>query len=160
MHNVHNVCTIWCCFITHLLIVFVRNYVSLHVRIEDLAVNIDTENNMDGVSCQNGEKKCHGYYGRRYLNGQIGSWLAMYIISYKICTQFCYVSLNCGWILSSWWILMRYLPILFRVTSLALGQSLDCPSANEVTLRNMGKMDLYQMSTNSKVWTICIFLGM
>ena len=30
------------------------------------------------------------------------------------------------------------LPISFRVTSLALGQSCDCPSANEATLKDMG----------------------
>ena len=30
------------------------------------------------------------------------------------------------------------LPISFRVTSLALGQSCDCPSASEVTLKDMG----------------------
>ena len=31
------------------------------------------------------------------------------------------------------------LPIFFRVTSLALGQSYDCPSASEATLKNNGK---------------------
>ena len=31
------------------------------------------------------------------------------------------------------------LAIFFRVTSLALGQSYDCPSATEVTLKKMGK---------------------
>ena len=31
------------------------------------------------------------------------------------------------------------LPISFRVTSRALGQSYDCPSASEVTLKDMGK---------------------
>ena len=32
-----------------------------------------------------------------------------------------------------------FLPTLFRVVSLALGQSCDCPSASETTLKNMGK---------------------
>ena len=32
-----------------------------------------------------------------------------------------------------------FLPISFRVTSLTLGQSSDCPSASGVTLKNMGK---------------------
>ena len=32
------------------------------------------------------------------------------------------------------------IPISFRVTSLALGQSYDCPSASEVTLQDMGKL--------------------
>ena len=31
-------------------------------------------------------------------------------------------------------------PILFRVASLALGQSYDCPSDSEVTLKYMGKL--------------------
>ena len=37
------------------------------------------------------------------------------------------------------WIFLMHLPIYFRVTSLALGQSYDCPSANEVTLKDTGK---------------------
>ena len=36
-----------------------------------------------------------------------------------------------------------YLSISFRVASLALGQSYDCPSASEATLRDMGKTDQY-----------------
>ena len=36
-----------------------------------------------------------------------------------------------------------HLPIFFRVTSLALGQSYDFPSASDVTLKDMGKTNLY-----------------
>ena len=36
------------------------------------------------------------------------------------------------------------LPISFKVTSLALGQSYDCPSASEVTLKNMDKLVTYE----------------
>ena len=36
------------------------------------------------------------------------------------------------------------LPIFFRVASLALGQSQDCPSASEVTLNNFGKINQTQ----------------
>ena len=43
-----------------------------------------------------------------------------------------------------------YLPISFRVTSLALGQSYDCPSASEVTLKDMGKINKYQTTTKHK----------
>ena len=32
-----------------------------------------------------------------------------------------------------------YLSIFFRIASLALGQSYDCPSASEATLKNMDK---------------------
>ena len=42
---------------------------------------------------------------------------------------------------SVWFVAVPYLFLLisFRVTSLALGQSYDCPSACEVTLKNMGQ---------------------
>ena len=39
----------------------------------------------------------------------------------------------------SWWIHMTYLSIFIRVALLALGQSLDCHSASEVSLMDMGK---------------------
>ena len=38
-------------------------------------------------------------------------------------------------------LVLVYLPIFFRVTSPALGQSYDCPSAREATLKDMGKID-------------------
>ena len=40
-----------------------------------------------------------------------------------------------------------YSTIFFRVASLALGQSYDCPRASEATLKNMGKIDWYQVTT-------------
>ena len=39
----------------------------------------------------------------------------------------------------SWWIHMKYLSIFIRVALLALGQLLDCHSASEVSLMDMGK---------------------
>ena len=39
--------------------------------------------------------------------------------------------------------LYNLLPISFRITSLALGQSYDCPNASEVILKDMGKIDLH-----------------
>ena len=52
---------------------------------------------------------------------------------------------SCGYIMRSlWihesnlWIHSAYLSIFFRVSSLALGQSYDCPSASEATLKDMG----------------------
>ena len=57
----------------------------------------------------------------------------LYSISHKICTRFCRVLFCCGCIV------MAHLPMFFRVTSLALGQSYDCPSASDVTLKDMGK---------------------
>ena len=41
-------------------------------------------------------------------------------------------------------ILCLIIPISFRVTSLALGQSYDCPSASEATLKDMAKYHMHQ----------------
>ena len=41
-------------------------------------------------------------------------------------------------------------PISFRVSSLALGQSHDCPSASEVTLKDMGHITQHQATTIHK----------
>ena len=49
---------------------------------------------------------------------------------------------------------MWFIPIFSRVASLALGQSSDCPSACEVTLKDMGKMicaKAQQTTTDNKV---------
>ena len=59
---------------------------------------------------------------------------------------FCYI-------MSLWRIQMIYLPLSFRVASLALGQSLDCPSASEVTLKNMGTINWYQTTTKHELYT-------
>ena len=58
------------------------------------------------------------------------------------------------------YICMIYLPISFRVTSLALGQSY-CPSASEVTLKDMGKIDNINPQPNT-IWLhiMCIIIGM
>ena len=51
------------------------------------------------------------------------------------------------------------LPISFRVASLALGQSYDCPSASEVTLKDM-KIDWQQTTPkHNKARIVCIFPG-
>ena len=42
---------------------------------------------------------------------------------------------------------MSFLPRFFMVASLALGQSYDCPSASEATLKDMGKIDSSQTTT-------------
>ena len=49
----------------------------------------------------------------------------------------------------------------FRIASLALGQSYDCPSASEVTLKDMGKM-CWHLTTikHNKLWTVHILHGM
>ena len=48
---------------------------------------------------------------------------------------------------------------IFRVASLALGQSFDCPSASEATLKDMGKINQYQTTTErNKTQIVSIFL--
>ena len=55
-----------------------------------------------------------------------------YDVSYKTCLWFCRALFG----FASWWIHVINLPISFRITSLALGLSYDCPSASEVTLKD------------------------
>ena len=52
-----------------------------------------------------------------------------------------------------------YLPISFRVTSLALGQSYDCPSAGEVTLKDAGKMADSKRQQNKRKRELCAWLA-
>ena len=54
---------------------------------------------------------------------------------------------SCVYIIICKWFYVIILPIYFRVASLALGQSYDCPSASEVTLKYMGKVKLNQTTT-------------
>ena len=55
---------------------------------------------------------------------------------------------------------MKYLSIFTRVALLARGQSLDCHSASEVSLMDMGKISQCITTTkHSKTKTVCIFLG-
>ena len=63
----------------------------------------------------------------------------VFSISHEICIQLCCVLSYC-YIMSSLWVCGIYLPISYRVTSLTLGQSYDCPSVSEVTLKDMGEM--------------------
>ena len=49
-----------------------------------------------------------------------------------------------------------YLPIFFRVASLTLGQSYDCPSVSEGTLKNIVKTYQFQTSTQQSIYH---FLG-
>ena len=63
------------------------------------------------------------------------------------CALFC-----CGHIIIACWIQMNYLylPISFKITTLALGQSYDCPSASEVTLKDLVNIGWYLITT--KAW--------
>ena len=45
------------------------------------------------------------------------------------------------------WTIVMYFHILFKIASQALGQSHDCPSASEATLKDMGKVVWYPTTT-------------
>ena len=77
----------------------------------------------------------------------------------KFAHGFCFVVLCCGYTLTGF-------PISIRLTSLALLQSNDCPSASKATLMNMDKYFMWihyeRLHNHNKAKhnkTVCIFLG-
>ena len=86
---------------------------------------------------------------------------ALYITVYpkKYAHGFCFAVLCCGYTLTDF-------PISIRLTSLALWQSNDCPSASKATLMNMDKYFMWinyeRLHNHNKAKhnkTVCIFLG-
>ena len=83
----------------------------------------------------------------------------IYSISQEICTRFWLCCACCGYTLTDF-------PISIRLTSLALWQSNDCPSASKATLMNMDKYFMWihyeRLQNHNKAKhnkTVCIFLG-
>ena len=86
------------------------------------------------------------------------------LISYTVYPKkyahgFCFAVLCCGYTLTDF-------PISIRLTSLALWQSNDCPSASKATLMNMDKYFMWihyeRLHNHNKAKhnkTVCIFLG-
>ena len=77
----------------------------------------------------------------------------------KYAHGFCFAVLCCGYTLTDF-------PISIRLTSLALWQSNDCPSASKTTLMNMDKYLMWihykRLHNHNKAKhnkTVCIFLG-
>ena len=77
----------------------------------------------------------------------------------KYAHGFCFAVLCCGYTLTDF-------PISIRLTSLALWQSNDCPSASKATLMNMDKYIMWihyeRLHNHNKAKhnkTVCIFLG-
>ena len=77
----------------------------------------------------------------------------------KYANGFCFAVLCCGYTLTDF-------PISIRLTSLALWQSNDCPSASKATLMNMDKYFMWihyeRLHNHNKAKhnkTVCIFLG-
>ena len=90
--------------------------------------------------------------------------IAWYIYIYTVYPKkyahgFCFAVLCCGYTLTDF-------PISIRLTSLALRQSNDCPSASKATLMNMDKYSMWihyeRLHNHNKAKhnkTVCIFLG-
>ena len=85
--------------------------------------------------------------------------IALNSISQQICTRFLFAVRCCGYTLTDF-------PISIRLTSLALWQSNDCPSASKATLMNMDKYFMWihyeRLHNHNKAKhnkTVCIFLG-
>ena len=99
---------------------------------------------MDGRTCSKLDAlrwPHHTVYPKKYAHG------------------FCFAVLCCGYTLTDF-------PISIRLTSLALWQSNDCPSASKATLMNMDKYFMWihneRLHNHNKAKhnkTVCIFLG-
>ena len=106
----------------------------------------------------------HSERGCRFLhNNPLWSWAinAQLLTVYpkKYAHGFCFAVLCCGYTLTDF-------PISIRLTSLALWQSNDCPSARKATLMNMDKYFTWihyaRLHNHNKAKhnkTMCIFLG-
>ena len=86
-------------------------------------------------------------------------WPQYTVYPKKYAHGFCFAVLCCGYTLTDF-------PISIRLTSLALWQSYDCPSASKATLMNMDKYFMLihyeRLHNHNKAKhnkTVCIFLG-
>ena len=98
-------------------------------------------------------------------NNTVNNWFHAWGVSLytvypkKYAHGFCFAVLCCGYSLTDF-------PISIRLTSLALWQSNDCPSASKATLMNMDKYFMWihyeRLHNHNKAKhnkTVCIFLG-
>ena len=96
----------------------------------------------------------------QYLTGKVSIEVIEYTVyPKKYAHGYCFAVLCCGYTLTDF-------PISIRLTSLALWQSNDCPSASKASLMNMDKyfmwMDYERLHNHNKAKhnkTVCIFLG-
>ena len=93
----------------------------------------------------------------QWVNGLL--WRGSTVYPKKYAHGFCFAVLCCGYTLTDF-------PISIRLTSLALWQSNDCPSASKATLMNKDKyfikINYERLHNHNKAKhnkTVCIFLG-
>ena len=92
-------------------------------------------------------------------NARKRNWVGYTVYPKKYAHGFCFAVLCCGYTLTDF-------PISIRLTSLALWQSNDCPSASKATLMNMDKYfmwihyeGLHNHNKAKHNKTVCIFVG-
>ena len=106
---------------------------------------------------------CAGFHRSPVNSPHKGQWHGTLMFSTvypkKYAHGFCFAVLCCGYTLTD-------CPISIRLTSLALWQSNDCPSASKATLMNMDKYFMWihyeRLHNHNKAKhnkTVCIFLG-
>ena len=107
----------------------------------------------------------HQAYLLKFGNGWVSHFILHFIMDAvtvypkKYAHGYCFAVLCCGYTLTDF-------PISIRLTSLALWQSNDCPSASKATLMNMDKYFMWihyeRLHNHNKAKhnkTVCIFLG-
>ena len=101
----------------------------------------------------------HWHLLMSFVSKLLKSWPCVTVHPKKYAHGFCLVVLCCGYTLTDF-------PISIRLTSLALWQSNDCPSASKATLMNMDKYFMWihyeRLHNHNKAKhnkTVCIFLG-
>ena len=104
------------------------------------------------------QRWCWDQNSPRCLGQQHDSWWST-VYPKKYAHGFCFAVLCCGYTLTDF-------SISTRLTSLALWQSNDCPSASKATLMNMDKYFMWihyeRLHSHNKAKhnkTVCIFLG-
>ena len=131
----------------------------MHIRCGDCRDNML-------YNVQNFSVITNAFDGRLQTKSNLGSYI-FYMTRVPLTTVypkkyahgFCFAVLCCGYTLTDF-------PISIRLTSLALWQSNDCPSASKATLMNMDKYFMWihyeRLHNHNKAKhnkTVCIFLG-
>ena len=99
------------------------------------------------------------FNSQRLAETVLGHALVITVYPKKYAHGYCFAVLCCGYTLTDF-------PISIRLTSLALWQSNDCPSASKATLMNIDKYFMWihyeRLHNHNKAKhnkTVCIFLG-
>ena len=146
----------------HATIIRTSNMVTLHLMGHSLPFEVSLYTAVNYVSYNDLKYEAGIVTKRPFLNHIILfhiSCIKFTVYPKKYAHGFCFAVLCCGYTLTDF-------PISIRLTSLALWQSNDCPSASKATLMNMDKYFMWihyeRLHNHNKAKhnkTVCIFLG-